>query len=176
LRRNVAVVLQDVFLFSGDIKNNVTLNNDIDDEAVYKALETSCALDFVNSLPGSTKEPVMERGNTLSSGQRQLLSFARAVAHNPSIFVLDEATDNIDTHTEKLIQKAVENASKGRTTLVIAHRLSTIRNADRIIVLKHGEIVEMGTHEELTLLGGYYKNMLDEGADAEGSTEKAETA
>jgi ATP-binding cassette subfamily B protein len=176
LRRNVAVVLQDVFLFSGDIKNNVTLNNDIDDEAVYKALETSCALDFVNSLPGSTREPVMERGNTLSSGQRQLLSFARAVAHDPSIFVLDEATANIDTHTEKLIQKAVENAAKGRTTLIIAHRLSTIRNADRIIVLKHGEIVEKGTHEELTLLGGYYKNMLDEGADAEGSTEKAETA
>lgn len=163
LRRNVSIVLQDVFLFSGDIENNITLNDHIDDELITKALETSFAAEFVSGLPGGIHEPVMERGSTFSAGQKQLLSFARAIAHNPSIFVLDEATANIDTHTEKLIQKAIENITKEKTTLVIAHRLSTIRNAHKIIVLKHGEIVEAGSHADLIESGGYYKSMLDEG-------------
>lgn len=163
LRRNISVVLQDVFLFSGNIRNNITLNDIIDENIVNKALETSYAMTFVNNLPGKIDEPVMERGSTFSAGQRQLLSFARALAHSPSIIVLDEATANIDTQTEMLIQKAIENVSKNRTTLIIAHRLSTIRNAGNIIVLKHGQIVEMGTHDELVKLGGYYKHMLDEG-------------
>ena len=102
----------------------------------------------------------MERGSTLSSGQRQLLSFARAIDHNPSIFVLDEATANIDTKTEILIQKAIDNITKERTTLIIAHRLSTIRNADKIIVLKHGEILEIGSHDSLMKSGGYYKDLI----------------
>jgi ATP-binding cassette subfamily B protein len=102
----------------------------------------------------------MERGSTLSSGQRQLISFARAIAHNPSIFVLDEATANIDTETEILIQKAIENITKERTTFIIAHRLSTIRNADIIIVLKNGEIIEMGNHDLLMESGGYYKDLI----------------
>lgn len=162
LRRNISAVLQDVFLFSGDIEKNITLNDKIDGDLVYTALEASCASDFVDSFSDGIHAPVMERGSTFSAGQRQLLSFARAIAHNPSIFVLDEATANIDTHTEKLIQKATENVAKGRTTLIIAHRLSTIRNADKIIVMKDGRIVEIGRHEELVNLNGYYKNMLDE--------------
>ena len=163
LRRNISIVLQDVFLFSGDIEKNITLNDHIEDEFINMALETSLAYEFVSSLPGKIHEPVMERGSTFSAGQRQLLSFARAIAHNPSIFVLDEATANIDTHTEKLIQKAIENITKEKTTLIIAHRLSTIRNSDNIFVLRHGEIVETGSHFELIKKGGYYKNMLDEG-------------
>ena len=163
LRRNIAVVLQDVFLFSGDIKKNITLNEEMSDEHVIRALEAACASDFVSGFPGGIYEPVMERGSTFSAGQRQLLSFARAIAHNPSIFVLDEATANIDTQTEKLIQKAIENITRGRTTLVIAHRLSTIRNADKIIVINDGRIVETGTHDELMRLGGYYRKMIDEG-------------
>lgn len=163
LRRNISVVLQDVFLFSGNIRKNITLNNDIGEKDVNKAIETSCASSFVNSLPGKINEPVMERGSTFSAGQRQLLSFARALAHSPSVIVLDEATANIDTQTEILIQKAIVNVSKNKTTLIIAHRLSTIRNASNIIVLKHGQIVEMGTHDELVKSGGYYKHMLEEG-------------
>jgi ATP-binding cassette, subfamily B, multidrug efflux pump len=164
LRRNIAVVLQDVFLFSGNIEKNITLNDEIDEERVRRALGTSCAEEFVSGLPGGIYERVMERGSTLSAGQRQLLSFARAIAHDPPIFILDEATANIDTYTEKLIQRAVENISGTKTTLIIAHRLSTIRNADTIIVLKHGEIVEMGNHEELIKLDGYYRNMIGESA------------
>ena len=163
LRRNIAVVLQDVFLFSGDIKKNITLNEEMSDEHVIRALEAACASDFVSGFPGGIYEPVMERGSTFSAGQRQLLSFARAIAHNPSVFVLDEATANIDTQTEQLIQKAIENITRGRTTLVIAHRLSTVRNADKIIVIDDGRIVETGTHDELMRLGGYYRKMIDEG-------------
>jgi ABC-type multidrug transport system, ATPase and permease components len=163
LRKNISVVLQDVFLFSGNIEKNITLNDTIDPSIVNSAIEVSCAADFVNGFPDKTHEAVMERGRTFSAGQRQLLSFARAIAHNPSIIVLDEATANIDTQTEILIQTAIENIAKGRTTLIIAHRLSTIRNADKIIVLKHGEIMEMGSHDELVKLNGYYKSMLDEG-------------
>jgi ATP-binding cassette, subfamily B, multidrug efflux pump len=163
LRKNIAVVLQDVFLFSGNIKDNITLNDPIPEEQVKNALQLSYATTFVDNFPQGIYEPVLERGNTLSSGERQLLSFARALAHNPSIFVLDEATANIDTHTEKLIQKAIENIAKDRTTLIIAHRLSTIRNAAKIIVMKNGEIVELGNHHELMQLGGHYQKMLEEG-------------
>lgn len=162
LRRNIAVVLQDVFLFSGNVEKNITLRDQIDEERVKYALETSYAEEFVNALPGGLKEPVMERGSTMSAGQRQLLSFARAIAHDPPIFVLDEATANIDTHTEKLIQRAIENVSRSKTTLIIAHRLSTIRNADIIIVLKNGQIIEKGSHQELVGMKGYYYNMLEE--------------
>jgi ATP-binding cassette subfamily B protein len=163
LRRNIAVVLQDVFLFSETIGKNVSLNDGIDDAAIEDAIETSYAKDFVDFLPGKIDEPVMERGSTLSAGQRQLLSFARAVAHNPSVIVLDEATANIDTQTEVLIQKAIENVAKDRTTLIIAHRLSTIRSADKIIVLKQGEIIETGNHADLMEKSGYYKDMVLEG-------------
>lgn len=162
LRKNISVVLQDVFLFSGNIKDNITLNDAIDEEQVKKALRLSYASTFVDNFSNGMYEPVLERGNTLSSGERQLLSFARAIAHNPSVLVLDEATANIDSHTEKLIQKAIENITKDRTTLIIAHRLSTIRNADKIIVMKHGEIVEIGNHIELLNKDGYYKKMLAE--------------
>lgn len=162
LRKNISVVLQDVFLFSGDIKNNITLNDNIDDKTINMSLKASCAQEFVNSLPDGFNHAVMERGSTFSAGEKQLLAFARAIAHNPSIFILDEATANIDTHTELLIQKAIENITKNRTTIVIAHRLSTIRNADNIIVLSHGEIVEIGNHSELINKDGYYKRMLTE--------------
>lgn len=166
LRKNIAVVLQDVFLFSGTIKDNITLNDFIGNDQIEKSLQLSCATSFVDRFPKGIDEPVLERGNTLSSGERQLLSFARAIAHNPSILVLDEATANIDTHTEKLIQKAIENIARDRTTLIIAHRLSTIRNADIIIVMKNGGIVEMGNHRELIKRGGYYSKMLEQGDQA----------
>jgi ATP-binding cassette, subfamily B, multidrug efflux pump len=161
LRKNVAVVLQDVFLFSGNIKKNISLNDDIEEEQIAEAIKISHSNEFINTLPEGLLEHVMERGSTFSAGQRQLLSFARAIAHEPSIIVLDEATANIDTHTEKLIQKAIENASKDRTTLIIAHRLSTIKNADEIIVLSKGQIVETGNHEELVTNKGYYSDLLN---------------
>lgn len=160
LRRNIAVVLQDVFLFSGTIEKNITLNDNISKEIIEKALDVSHAKEIIKGFKGGINEPVMERGSTFSSGQTQLLSFARAIAHNPSILVLDEATANIDTETEILIQKAVDNITKEKTTLIIAHRLSTIRNADIIIVLKHGEILEMGNHDSLMESGGYYKDLI----------------
>ena len=123
------------------------------------ALKLSCADEFINELPSKMDEVVTERGSTFSAGQRQLLAFARTIAHNPSIFVLDEATANIDTKTEVLIQKSIENISTDRTTLIIAHRLSTIRNADMIFIIRKGKIVESGNHETLMDLGGYYKQL-----------------
>lgn len=161
LRKNVAVVLQDVFLFSGDIKKNITLNDPIDEEQVNEALELSCAQQFIDELPSGMQEPVRERGSTFSAGQRQLLSFARAIAHDPAVLVLDEATANIDTKTELLIQQSIENISADRTTLVIAHRLSTIRNADKIILLRKGRVVEIGNHEGLIQKDGYYKELYE---------------
>lgn len=161
LRRNISVVLQDVFLFSGDIQKNISLNDDINIDEIEEALRITCASEFVNNLPLGVNSPVMERGSTFSAGEKQLLSFARALAHDPSIFILDEATANIDTHTEKLIQQVIEKVSRHRTTLIIAHRLSTIRNADKIIVLSGGEIVEMGNHNELIKGKGYYKKMIE---------------
>lgn len=162
LRRNISVVLQDVFLFSGSIRDNITLGDDIAEESVQEALQASCAEEFVLSSPGGLDEPVTERGGTLSAGQRQLISFARAIAHNPAIFVLDEATANIDTYTEKLIQKAIDNAASGRTTLIIAHRLSTIAGADLILAMKEGQIAEAGPPSELLKRGGYYAELLEE--------------
>ncbi|URZ03909.1 ABC transporter ATP-binding protein [Clostridium felsineum] len=162
LRKNVAVVLQDVFLFSGNIKDNITLNDKISDTLINSAIESSMAKNFIEKMPRKLEEPVMERGKTFSAGQKQLLSFARAIAHDPSIFVLDEATANIDTHTEKLIQKAIENITRDKTTFIIAHRLSTIRNADKILVIKNGELSEIGTHNELMKKGGYYKTLVEE--------------
>lgn len=159
LRKNVAVVLQDVFLFSGDIRRNIALNDEISELQVNEALDLACANEFIDELPGGMQEPVRERGSTFSAGQRQLLSFARAIAHDPAILVLDEATSNIDTNTELLIQQSIENISANRTTLIIAHRLSTIRNADKIILLRKGKLVEMGNHDELLQKNGYYKEL-----------------
>ena len=159
LRKNVAVVLQDVFLFSGDIRRNIALNDELSELQVNEALELSCANEFIDELPNGMLEPVRERGSTFSAGQRQLLSFARAIAHDPAILVLDEATSNIDTNTELLIQQSIENISTNRTTLIIAHRLSTIRNADKIILLRKGKLVEMGNHDELLQKNGYYKEL-----------------
>lgn len=163
LRRNIAVVLQDVFLFSETVAGNISLNDELDETEIEEAIATSYAKDFVESLPDGIQEPVMERGSTLSAGQRQLLSFARAIAHNPSVIVLDEATANIDTKTELLIQNAIANLARDRTTLIIAHRLSTIRDADQIIVLEKGEIIETGSHDELMAKGGTYHQMVMEG-------------
>jgi ATP-binding cassette subfamily B multidrug efflux pump len=160
LRKHMGIVLQDPFLFAGDIKFNVSLYNPaIDLERVKSALREVGADSFVEQLPNGYDEPVVERGSTLSSGQRQLISFARALAFDPSILILDEATASIDSETEGLIQKALKVVSEGRTTFVIAHRLSTIRDADQILVLHRGEIVERGNHEALMELQGRYFKM-----------------
>lgn len=160
LRRHVAVVLQDVFLFSGSIAENIRLgNHEITDAQVDRALSMACADTFIANLPGGMAHPVTERGSTFSAGQRQLLSFARAIAHDPAVFVLDEATASIDTDTEQLIQQSVRNVSAGCTTIIIAHRLSTIRDADKIIVLDGGKIAEFGNHDELLSQKGVYYNL-----------------
>ena len=157
LRKNVGVVLQDVFLFSGSVIDNITLRNpEISREKVIEAAKMIDMHDFILRLPGGYDYNVMERGATLSLGQRQLLSFIRALLFNPSILILDEATSSVDTESEMLIQHAIDTLIKGRTSIVIAHRLSTIRKANKIIVLDKGEIKEMGTHEELLVLQGYY--------------------
>ena len=150
LRKNIGVVLQDVFLFSGSVMDNITLRNpEIPRERVIEAAKMIDMHDFIMQLPGGYDYNVMERGSTLSLGQRQLLSFIRALLYNPSILILDEATSSVDTESERLIQKATDTLIAGRTSIVIAHRLSTIRKASKIIVLDKGEIKEMGTHEEL---------------------------
>ncbi|MBP1157582.1 MULTISPECIES: ABC transporter ATP-binding protein [unclassified Paenibacillus] len=160
LRKHMGIVLQDPFLFAGDIKFNVSLyNENIGPEQVRKALADVGASIFVEQLPGGYNETVVERGSTLSSGQRQLISFARALAFDPAILILDEATASIDSETEGLIQEALRIVSAGRTTFVIAHRLSTIRDADQILVLHRGEIVERGTHEQLMQREGRYYRM-----------------
>lgn len=162
LRSRIATVLQDVFLFSDTIFNNITLNNPgIQMEHVVDAAKKVGAHDFIERLPGGYQYNVMERGATLSVGQAQLISFIRALVYNPSILVLDEATSSVDTETELLIQHAIENLMQGRTSIVIAHRLSTIQKADKIIVLDKGEIKEMGTHQQLLKLDGYYKRLYD---------------
>jgi ATP-binding cassette subfamily B multidrug efflux pump len=160
LRKNIGIVLQDVFLFSGSILDNITLRNEsISREQVIEAAQMIGMHDFIMQLPGNYDYNVMERGSTLSLGQRQLISFIRALLYNPSILVLDEATSSIDTESELLIQKAIETLIAGRTSIVIAHRLSTIRKADKIIVLDKGEIKEMGNHLELLAKGGFYSKL-----------------
>ncbi|PST81633.1 antibiotic ABC transporter ATP-binding protein [Pedobacter yulinensis] len=162
LRRNIATVLQDVFLFSDSILNNITLGHTgISMETVVDAAKKVGAHDFIERLPGGYQYNVMERGATLSAGQAQLISFIRALVHNPAILVLDEATSSVDTETELMIQHAINNLMQGRTAIVIAHRLSTIQKADKIIVLDKGEIKEMGSHHELLRMNGYYKKLYD---------------
>ena len=158
LRASIGVVLQDVFLFSGSVYDNITLRNPIiRPEQVEEAAKMIGMHDFIMQLPGGYQYHVMERGATLSLGQRQLLSFIRALLYNPSILILDEATSSIDTESEQLIEKAIETLIQGRTSIVIAHRLSTIRKADQILVLEHGKIIEKGTHQDLMEQGGFYK-------------------
>ncbi|WP_291401374.1 ABC transporter ATP-binding protein [Daejeonella sp.] len=169
LRSTIATVLQDVFLFSDSIANNINLNNqEISREEIIKAAKDVGALDFINRLPGGFDYDVMERGATLSAGQAQLISFIRALVYNPQILVLDEATASVDTETEELIQHAINKLMEGRTSIVIAHRLSTIQNADRIIVLDQGEIKEIGSHQELLKLNGFYKQLYDLQFNSEG--------
>ncbi|HEX5023687.1 MAG TPA: ABC transporter ATP-binding protein [Agriterribacter sp.] len=160
LRSKIGVVLQDVFLFSGSIYDNVTLRNEaISKEEVIHAATLIGMHDFIMRLPGGYDYNVMERGSTLSLGQRQLLSFIRALLYNPSILILDEATSSVDTESEQLIQHAIDTLIEGRTSIIIAHRLSTIRKADKIMVLDKGEIKEMGTHAELLELEGFYARL-----------------
>jgi ATP-binding cassette subfamily B protein len=157
LRRQIGVVLQDVFLFSGSVLDNITLRNPaITREQVVEAAKMIDMDDFIMQLPGGYDYNVMERGGSLSLGQRQLLSFIRALLYNPSILILDEATSSVDTESELLIQKAIDKLIAGRTSIVIAHRLSTIRKASKIIVLDKGEVKEMGTHDELIAHQGFY--------------------
>jgi len=160
LRNNIGVVLQDVFLFSDTIEANINLGNyDISRGKIYEAAELVGAKTFIERLPGRLEYNVMERGATLSVGQRQLISFIRAMVYDPKILVLDEATSSVDSETEELIQNAIQKMMSGRTSIVIAHRLSTIQNAKKILVLDHGRIVEEGNHSELLAKNGYYTQL-----------------
>lgn len=162
LRRTIGTVLQDVFLFSDSIANNISLNDpNISRAQIIEASKQVGAHDFIMQMPGGYDYVVQERGATLSSGQAQLISFIRALVHDPKILVLDEATSSVDTETEQLIQKAIGTLMEGRTSIVIAHRLSTIQKADKIIVLEKGEMMEMGSHQELLQRDGYYKKLYD---------------
>jgi len=160
LRKGIGVVLQDVFLFSGSVVDNITLRNDsIPMEKVVEAAKLIGMHEFIMRLPGGYHYNVMERGSSLSLGQRQLLSFIRALLYDPSILILDEATSSVDTESEQLIQEAIDKLISGRSSIIIAHRLSTIRKASQIIVLDKGEIREIGTHEQLLAKGGFYAKL-----------------
>jgi ATP-binding cassette subfamily B protein len=157
LRRAIGMVLQDVFLFSGTVAENLRLGDPaIDDARLRWAAAEVCALPFIERLPGGMQAMVRERGAGLSVGQKQLIAFARALAFDPRVLILDEATSSIDTETEQLIQRALERLLRGRTSLVIAHRLSTIQRADRILVMHKGEVREIGTHQQLLAQRGIY--------------------
>lgn len=160
LREKIGIILQDPFVFARSIKENIEMNKNFSDEYVKETINLASADEFVNSLPNGIEEISNERGSSYSSGEKQLLAFARIFAHNPSIFILDEATANIDTKTEELIQKSVDKISKEKTSIFIAHRLSTIVNVDKIIVLNQGEILEEGSHVELVnKVDGYYSKL-----------------
>ncbi len=162
LRTQVSIVLQDTFIFSGTIRDNIRFGRlDATDKEVEEAAQAVDAHDFITKLPGGYETEVEERGSALSMGQRQLLSFARALLANPRILILDEATASIDTETELKIQNALKILLQGRTSFIVAHRLSTIRHADKIIVLDHGEIKEEGTHRELTSHDGVYNGLIE---------------
>jgi ATP-binding cassette subfamily B multidrug efflux pump len=162
LRKNIAVVLQDVFLFSDTIYRNITLGDDtITKETVIEGAKEFGAHEFIANLPNQYEYNVMERGAMLSVGQRQLISFVRAYVHNPAVLVLDEATSSIDTESEDIIQKALSKLMEGRTSIMIAHRLATIQNADTILVMQKGEVLEMGSHQELLEKDGHYKTLFD---------------
>jgi len=159
LRRRFGVVLQDPFLFTVTIESNIRLGTDsITDEQVREAAEDVNLSYFIHNLPGTYKEEVRERGSTLSTGQKQLISFARALAHSPKILILDEATSSVDTETEFKVRSALDKMVEGRTSIVIAHRLSTVQRADKIIVMHKAQLREMGTHQQLLAQRGiYYK-------------------
>lgn len=159
LRRHIGTVLQDPFIFARTIKDNIKLNKKISDKEIDEAIKLSSSEEFVNSLPNGINEVAKERGESFSAGQKQLIAFARIFAHNPDIFILDEATANIDTYTENLIQKSIDKLSKEKTAIFIAHRLSTIVNVDKILVLSNGEIIEQGNHNQLIEKGGYYAKL-----------------
>jgi ATP-binding cassette subfamily B protein len=159
LRHGVCTVLQDVFLFTGTIAENIDMHAGLEPDKIEMSLETASADSFVGEL-GGADAAVTEQGLNFSTGQRQLLSFARAIAHNPSILVLDEATAHIDTQTEELVSRSIESISKGRTSIFIAHRLSTIRDCDIIFVLVNGAVAEQGTHSELYAMNGVYTNLI----------------
>ena len=162
IRKAIGQVQQDVFIFTGDVASNIRLlNEEITDEQIKNASKEVNAAHFIEQMPNQYHEPVSERGSTLSQGQSQLLSFARTLAVDPKILVMDEATANIDTETEQLIQKALETLMEGRTTIMVAHRLSTIQHADNIIVMHKGKIREQGTHQELLKQDGLYKKLYE---------------
>jgi len=163
LRSEIAVVLQDVFLFADSVISNITLDKShIDDDDAVEAAQEIGVHDFIQQLPNAYHYNVKERGAMLSSGQRQLIAFLRAYVSNPSILVLDEATSSVDSYSEQLIQEATDRITKGRTSVVIAHRLATIKNADKILVMDKGRIVEAGSHQELLQIqDGYYKNLYE---------------
>jgi ATP-binding cassette subfamily B protein len=157
LRRRYGVVLQDPFLFTGTVEDNIRLGSSwIEDEAVERAAEQVNVADFIRTLPGGFKEPVRERGTTLSTGQKQLISFARALAHDPRILILDEATSSVDTETEFRVREALSRMVEGRTSIIIAHRLSTVQRADKIIVMHKGRVREIGSHQQLLAQRGIY--------------------
>lgn len=159
LRRRMAVILQDGFLFAGDVKSNITLGEPYSIEQVQQAAQQTNVAQFIERLPQGYDTQLRQRGTNLSGGEKQLLAFARAAIRNPGILVLDEATANLDVRTESVIQEALEKLLQGRTAIIIAHRLSTIRSVDRILVLKQGELVESGSHEELLEQNGLYANL-----------------
>jgi ABC-type multidrug transport system fused ATPase/permease subunit len=159
LRRNIGVVLQDPFIFAKSIKSNIALNTKIDEVKIEEAVRYSSADKFLEKQKDGIMEIAKERGEAFSNGEKQLIAFARIFAHDPSIFVLDEATANIDTQTEEAIQRSIDRICMEKTSIFIAHRLSTIRNVDKIIVMDKGTIVETGNHDELIETGGYYSNL-----------------